>query len=94
MKKIILSLSLLITGAIYAYNPSIEFRTTETLQVSKTNDRESVACRVSCYARITHADTGESHTFYASATNDLCGVASAMCQSRALARAMAYISTH
>lgn len=58
------------------------------------NDKnDEFGCRVSCYATVTNTETGQSMTFYGSATAELCGTASLMCQTSVLQHALAYIDS-
>lgn len=95
MKKAILIFSLLFVGFSFA---NVNPRTTKIEEIEKNvislNERnDEFGCRVSCYATATNTETGQSQTFYASATAELCGVASLMCQTKAMRQALTYIES-
>ena len=93
MRKIILVFSLLFVGTSFA-NVNLEAIKTDEFKKSNVllnNVNEEVACTVRCSATATNTETGQSRTFYSSSTAELCGVASAMCQTKAISMAVEYI---
>ena len=98
MKKLIFIFPFFFIGSIMAENNIKKFVTSEqSSEISKSNDKllivDSFGCRVSCYATAYNTETGESQTFYATASAELCGTASLLCQTNALSQALTYIES-
>ncbi|SFZ90390.1 hypothetical protein SAMN05428642_101909 [Flaviramulus basaltis] len=95
MKKIILIFSVFIIGnSFVSVNPTKnKFEKIQKSIISLNEKNDEFGCRVSCYATATNTETGQSQTFYARATGELCGVASLMCQTSAMRQALTYIES-